>query len=51
LADNTQTVLQRSKPSSRNAFIDEQSNPWNLLQFQDALNRHRGAKDPHRLGL
>jgi len=47
LVDNTQTVLQRSKPSSRTAFIDEQSNPWDPLQPQDAISRHRGAKHPH----
>ena len=38
------TVSRRSKPSSCNAFIGEQPNPWNLFQLQDAISRHRGAK-------
>ena len=45
--DRDQTVSRRFKPSSRTALIDEQSNPWDLLQPQDAMSRHRGAK-PHR---
>jgi len=24
--------------------MDEQSNPWNRLQLQDVMSRHRGAK-------
>ena len=24
--------------------MGEQPNPWNLLQLQDAMSRHRGAK-------
>jgi len=34
----------RSKPNSRTTFIGEQPNPWNLLQLQDVMSRHRGAK-------
>ena len=41
------TVSRRSEPSSRTALIGEQPNPWDLLQPQDAMSRHRGAK-PHR---
>jgi hypothetical protein len=37
----------RSEPSSRTALIGEQPNPWDLLQPQDAMSRHRGAK-PYR---
>jgi hypothetical protein len=41
----------RSEPSSRAALIGEQPNPWDLLQPQDAMGRHRGAKPPRRYGL
>ena len=41
----------RSEPSSRTALIGEQPNPWDLLQPQDAMGRHRGAKPPRRCGL
>ena len=44
MTDRDRTVSRRSKPSSRIALIDEQSNPWHLLQPQDAMSRHRGAK-------
>ena len=50
-ADRDQTVSRRSKPSSRTALIGEQPNPWDLLQPQDAMSRHRGAKPPRRYGL
>jgi hypothetical protein len=36
--------LRRTKPNSRTAFIGEQPNPSNLLQLEDAMSRHRGAK-------
>ena len=42
--DRDQPVLRRSEPSSRNALIGEQPNPWELLHPQDALSRHRGAE-------
>ena len=45
--DRDRTVSRRSKPSSRTALIGEQPNPWDRLQPQDAMSRHRGAK-PHR---
>ena len=50
-ADRDRTVSRRSEPSSRTALIDEQSNPWDLLQPQDAMSRHRGAKPPRRCEL
>jgi len=43
-ADRDRTVSQRSEPSSRTTLISEQLNPWNLLQLQDVMSRHRGAK-------
>ncbi len=49
--DRDRTVSRRSEPSSRTALIDEQSNPWDLLQPQDAMSRHRGAKPPRRCEL
>src|ERR671919_2694453 len=50
-ADRDRPVSRRSEPSSRTAFIGEQPNPWDLLQPQDAMSRHRGAKPPRRYGL
>ena len=31
--------------------MGEQPNPWDLLQPQDAMSRHRGAKPSRRYGL
>src|SRR5205814_2502054 len=50
-ADRDRPVSRRSEPSSRTAFIGEQPNPWDLLQPQDAMSRHRGAKPPRRCEL
>lgn len=50
-ADKDRTVSRRSKPSSRTALIGEQPNPWDRLQPQDAMSRHRGAKPPRRCEL
>src|SRR5207248_11536812 len=50
-ADRDRTVSRRSEPSSRTALIGEQPNPWDLLQPQDAMSRHRGAKPPRRCEL
>src|SRR5918992_1756207 len=50
-ADNDRTVSRRSKPNSRTALMGEQPNPWDLLQPQDAMSRHRGAKPPRRCEL
>ena len=49
--DRDRTVLRRSEPSSRATLIGEQPNPWDLLQPQDVMSRHRGAKPPRRYGL
>ena len=49
--DRDRTVSRRSKPSSRTALMGEQTNPCDLLQPQDAVSRHRGAKPPRRYGL
>ena len=46
-----QTVSQRSEPSSRAAFMVEQTNPWDTLPPQDATSRHRGAKPLRLYGL
>jgi hypothetical protein len=50
-ADRDRTVSRRSKPSSRTTLIGEQPNPWDLLQPQDVMSRHRGAKHSRRCGL
>ena len=50
-ADRDRTVLRRSKPSSRTTLMGEQPNPWDLLQPQDVMSRHRGAKPPRRYEL
>src|SRR3954449_8632792 len=49
--DRDRTVSRRSKPSSRTTLIGEQPNPWDLLQPQDVMSRHRGAKPPRRCEL
>jgi len=49
--DRDRTVSRRSKPSSRTTLIGEQPNPWNLLQLQDVMSRHRGAKRSRRYEL
>src|SRR3974377_2597449 len=50
-ADRDRTVSRRSEPRSRTALMGEQPNPWNLLQLQDAMSRHRGAKPLRRCEL
>src|SRR5438034_5610312 len=50
-ADRDQTVSRRFEPSSRTTLIGEQPNPWDLLQPQDVMSRHRGAKLLRRCGL
>lgn len=49
--DRINAVLRRIKPISRIALMDEQSNPFNLLQLKDAMRRHRGVKQNRRYGL
>src|SRR4249919_3441577 len=51
MADRDRTVSRRSQPSSRTALTGEQPDPWNLLQRQDAMSRHRGAKPDRRYEL
>ena len=43
-ADRDRTVSRRSEPSSRTTLNGEQPYPWDLLQPQDVMSRHRGAK-------
>ena len=50
-ADRDQTVSRRFEPSSRTALNGEQPYPWDLLQPQDAMSRHRGAKPRRRYEL
>ena len=50
-ADRDQTVSRRFKPSSRTSLNGEQPYPWDLLQPQDVMSRHRGAKLCRRYGL
>ena len=50
-ADRDRTVSRRSKPSSRTSLNGEQPYPWDLLQPQDVMSRHRGAKHPRRYEL
>src|SRR4029078_10504251 len=50
-ADRDRTVSRRSKPSSRTTLNGEQPFPWDLLQPQDVMSRHRGAKLLRRCGL
>src|SRR5574344_1210447 len=49
--DKDRTVLRRSEPNSRTTLIGEQPNPWDLLQPQDVMSRHRGAKLRRRCEL
>eukprot|EP01025_Chloroclados_australasicus_P018798 TRINITY_DN1_c5_g1_i2.p3 TRINITY_DN1_c5_g1~~TRINITY_DN1_c5_g1_i2.p3 ORF type:complete len:153 (-),score=1.45 TRINITY_DN1_c5_g1_i2:2832-3290(-) len=49
--DRDRPGSRRSEPSSRTALIGEQPNPWDRLQPQDAMSRHRGAKPPRRCEL
>src|SRR5262245_51364647 len=49
--DRDQTVSRRFKPSSRTSLTGEQPDPWDLLQPQDEMSRHRGAKHRRRYGL
>src|ERR1700730_16871751 len=50
-ADTDPTLSRRSEPSSRTTLIGEQPYPWDLLQPQDVMSRHRGAKRRRRYGL
>ncbi len=47
-ADRDQTVSRRFEPSSRTTLNGEQPYPWDRLQPQDVMSRHRGAKHRRR---
>ncbi len=50
--DRDRTVSRRSKPSARVPLLNgEQPYPWDLLQPQDEMSRHRGAKHRRRYEL
>jgi hypothetical protein len=50
-ADRDRPVSRRSEPSSRTALTGEQPDPWDLIQPQDAMSRHRGAEPCRRCEL
>ena len=50
-ADRDQTVSRRFEPSSRTSLNGEQPYPWDRLQPQDEMSRHRGAKHRRRYEL
>src|SRR5210317_1052229 len=50
-ADRDRPGSRRSEPSSRTTLMGEQPNPWDRLQPQDVMSRHRGAKRCRRYGL
>jgi hypothetical protein len=50
-ADRDRPVSRRSEPSSRTALMGEQPNPWDMIQPQDAMSRHRGAEPCRRCEL
>ena len=50
-ADRDKTVSRRFKPSSRTSLNGEQPYPWDRLQPQDEMSRHRGAKHRRRYEL
>src|ERR1700758_5191088 len=49
--DTDRTVSRRSEPSSCTTLTGEQPDPWDLLQPQDVISRHRGAKPRRRCEL
>src|SRR4029434_10814975 len=49
--DRDQTVSRRFEPSSRTPLNGEHLDPWDRLQRQDVMSRHRGAKLPRRCEL
>ena len=51
MADRDRTVSRRSEPSSRTTLNGEQPYPWDRLQPQDVMSRHRGAKLRRRYEL
>ena len=51
VVDRDQTVSRRFEPSSRTTLNGEQPYPWDQLQPQDVMSRHRGAKHRRRYEL
>ena len=49
--DRDRTVSRRSEPSSRTTLMGGQPNPWNRIQLQDVMSRHRGTKPRRRCEL
>ena len=49
-ADRDRPGSRRSEPSSRTTLTGEQPDPWDRLQPQDVMSRHRGAKPRRRYG-
>src|SRR4051812_35139531 len=49
--DTDRTVSRRSEPSSCTTVTGEQPDPLDLLQPQDVISRHRGAKPRRRCDL
>ncbi len=45
------SASERFEPSSRTSLNGEQPYPWDLLQPQDEMSRHRGAEHCRRFGL
>src|SRR5690606_38414360 len=50
-ADRDRTVSRRPKPSSRTPLNGEQPYPWDRLQPQDVMSRHRGPNPRRRYDL
>src|SRR5260370_16068014 len=46
--DKDRTVSGRSEPSSLTTLTGEQPDPWDLLQPQDLMSRHRGSNPCRR---
>ena len=51
MVDRDQPVSRRFEPNSRISLNGERPYPWNLLQLQDEMSRHRGAKHCRRCEL
>ena len=51
MVDRDRTVSRRTEPSSRTTLMGEQPNPSHLLQREDVMSRHRGAKPRRRCEL
>ena len=49
-ADRDRPDSRRSEPSPRTTLMGEQPTPWDRLQPQDVMSRHRGAKRLRRYG-